>query len=160
MSNAGRVVSREELAAWVAAERAAGRRVALANGVFDLLHVGHLRYLEAAAAMADRLVVAVNDDGAARALKGEGRPVVPAAERAELLAGLRCVDRVCLVPETDMKPTIEALRPDLQVKGTDYTEDSVPERAAIEACGGRVAIAGDPKDHAVTDLIHQIKKRR
>ena len=160
MISQGKVISRKELAAWVEAEQRAGRTVALANGVFDLLHVGHLRYLEAAAGMADRLVVAVNDDDATRALKGEGRPVVPGAERAELLAGLTCVDRVCLVSEIDMVPTIEALRPDLQVKGTDYSAETVPERAAVEACGGKVAIAGDPKDHAVSDLILGIKNSK
>lgn len=137
--------------------RAEGRTVALANGAFDLLHVGHLRYLQGAKALADVLVVAVNSDASVRGLKGEGRPVVPEAERAELVAALACVDHVLVFDTPDVVPVIEALRPDLHVKGTDYTAETVPERAAVEAYGGRVAIAGDPKDHSTTDLLGRLR---
>ncbi|WP_050727435.1 adenylyltransferase/cytidyltransferase family protein [Vulgatibacter incomptus] len=138
--------------------REAGRRIALANGVFDLLHVGHVRYLQAARDMADVLVVAVNSDASTRANKGDGRPVIPESERAELVAALACVDHVLLFDDRTVVPVIRALRPDLQVKGTDYTPDSIPERAEVEAYGGRVAVAGDPKDHSTTDLIRRLDR--
>ena len=137
----------------------AGRTVALANGVFDLFHVGHLRYLEGARALADLLVVAVNSDLSAKLLgKGPGRPVVPAAERAEIVAGLRCVDHVVLFDSKDVVPVIRALRPDVQVKGTDYTPETIPEAAEVQAYGGRVAVAGDPKDHSTTETVETLKK--
>jgi rfaE bifunctional protein nucleotidyltransferase chain/domain len=133
---------------------AAGRTVALANGVFDLFHVGHLRYLEGARALADLLVVAVNSDASTRLLgKGPGRPVVPEAERAEIVAALRCVDHVVLFDDRDVVPVIRALRPDVQVKGTDYTPETIPEAKEVQAYGGRVAVAGDPKDHSTTATL-------
>lgn len=136
----------------------AGRTVALANGLFDLFHVGHLRYLEGARALADLLVVAVNDDASARLQgKGPGRPVVPAAERAEIVAALRCVDAVVLFSSKDVVPVIRALRPDVQVKGTDYTPETIPEAAEVRAYGGRVAVAGDPKDHSTTALVAKLR---
>lgn len=141
----------------VEAHRAHGRTVALANGVFDLLHVGHVRYLEGARALADVLVVAVNSDASTRANKGPGRPVIPEAERAELVAALWCTDHVLLFDERDVRGIIRALRPDVQVKGTDYTEACIPERAEVEAYGGRVAIAGDPKDHSTTALASRLR---
>ncbi len=133
--------------------RAQGLTVALANGVFDLLHVGHLRYLEAAKLLADRLVVAVNSDASTRAYKGPGRPVIPEGERAELLRALRCTDLVLIFEEPDVRAIIRTLKPDVHVKGTDYTPETIPERAEVEAYGGRVAVAGDPKDHSTTALL-------
>src|SRR5512135_2311657 len=136
---------------------AAGRTIALANGVFDLFHVGHLRYLEGARALADLLVVAVNSDHSARLLgKGPGRPVVPEAERAEIVAALACVDHVVLFDAPDVVPVIRALRPDVHVKGTDYTPETIPERAEVAACGGRVAVAGDPKDHSTSAILERL----
>jgi rfaE bifunctional protein nucleotidyltransferase chain/domain len=146
-----------EVAALVAEERARGRTVALANGVFDLLHVGHVRYLQGARAFADVLVVAVNSDASTRAYKGPGRPVVPEGERAELVAALACVDLVVVFDDPDVRAVLRALRPDVHVKGTDYTPDSVPERDEVAAWGGRVAIAGDPKDHSSTAMIQKLK---
>jgi len=152
----GEIVTREHLIDAVAAERARGRTLAFANGCFDLLHVGHVRYLEAAAAEADRLIVAINDDETVERLKGKGRPIMAAAERAELVAALRCVDFVVVFPEPTVGPLLEALRPDVHCKGTDYTVESVPERAIVEAYGGRTAIVGDPKDHSTRDLLGRI----
>ena len=130
--------------------RRAGERVTLANGCFDLLHVGHVRYLRAARDLGGKLVVAVNGDDSVRALKGAGRPVMPAGERAEILAALADVDAVVIFPEKDVRAIIREIRPDFQAKGTDYTAESVPERDVVEACGGRVAIVGDPKNHSAT----------
>ena len=154
----GRVVSREALVAAVAAERAAGRTIAFANGCFDLLHVGHVRYLQAAAREADRLVVAVNDDRSVRTLKGEGRPVLDAADRAELVAALRGVDYVTIFHEPTVAPLLLALRPDVHCKGTDYTVATVPERETVEGYGGRIAIVGDPKDHSTRDLLARLRR--
>lgn len=140
--------------------RAAGRTVALANGVFDLFHVGHLRYLQGAKALADVLVVAVNSDASARQLgKGPGRPVVPEAERLEIVAALECVDHVVLFDSRDVVPVIRALRPDVQVKGTDYTPETIPEAEVVRSLGGRVAVAGDPKDHSTTELVARLRDR-
>jgi rfaE bifunctional protein nucleotidyltransferase chain/domain len=152
----GEILSRDRLVARVASERAAGRTVAFANGAFDLLHVGHVRYLEAAAREADILVVAVNDDASVRGLKGSGRPIMKAEDRAELVAALRSVDYVVIFPEPTVGPLLEALRPDVHCKGTDYTVDSVPEREIVRAYGGRTAIVGDPKDHSTRDLLARI----
>jgi rfaE bifunctional protein nucleotidyltransferase chain/domain len=127
--------------------------VTLANGCFDVLHVGHVRYLRAARDLGGKLVVAVNADDSVRELKGAGRPVMPAAERAEILASLSDVDAVVIFPEKDVRAIIREIRPDFHAKGTDYTEQSVPERDVVEACGGRVVIVGDPKDHSATDII-------
>ena len=157
MSTAAKLVSREALLARVASLRAAGRRIALANGVFDLLHVGHVRYLQGAKALADVLVVAVNSDHSTRLLKGPGRPLIPQAERAELVAALACTDFVTLFDEPDVRGLIRALKPDVQVKGTDYTPDSIPERDEVLAYGGQVAVAGDPKDHSTTELAQKLR---
>jgi rfaE bifunctional protein nucleotidyltransferase chain/domain len=157
VSAADKIVLRDELVRRAAAWRQAGRTVALANGLFDLLHVGHLRYLESAAAEADHLVVAVNADASARALKGPDRPIVPEAERAELIAGLGAVDLVTIFDEPTVEPLLRALRPDVHCKGTDYTSETVPERDVARALGIRVAITGDPKEHATRDLIAQIR---
>ena len=149
-------MSLEDARRTVEAWRAKGLKVALANGVFDLLHVGHVRYLEAAKQLADRLVVAVNSDASTRAYKGPGRPVIPEGERAELLRALRCTDLVLIFEEPDVRVVIRALKPDVHVKGTDYTPESIPERAEVEAYGGRVAVAGDPKDHSTTALLSRL----
>ena len=138
--------------------RAAGRTVAFANGCFDLLHVGHIRYLESAAEEADVLVVAINDDDSVRTLKGEGRPILSAGDRAELVAALRCVDYVIIFPEPNVGPLLTALRPDVHCKGTDYTVESVPERDIVAGYGGRTAIVGDPKDHSTRDLLSRIAR--
>ncbi len=151
------IVSREALLARVAEHRAQGQSIALANGVFDLLHVGHLRYLQGAAEEADILVVAVNDDAVVRRLKGEGRPIVGEAARAELVAALRGVDYVVLFGDLTVGPLLELLRPDVHCKGTDYTVETVPERAIVEAYGGRTAIVGDPKDHSTRDIVAAIE---
>ena len=153
------VLGIDEAARWADAQRQKGRRIVLANGVFDLLHVGHLRYLEAARALGDVLVVALNSDASVRRLKGQGRPIMSAAERAELVGALRHVDAVVVFEEDTVDRLVGALRPDVQAKGTDYTEATVPERAAVLAAGGRVAIAGDPKDHSTRDLIRAIVER-
>lgn len=138
--------------------RADGKKVALANGVFDLLHVGHVRYLQGARALADALVVAVNSDRSTRAYKGPGRPIIPEAERAELVAALACTDLVLIFDEPDVRAVIRALRPDVHVKGTDYSPETIPERDEVEAYGGKVAVAGDPKDHSTTDLQRRLDR--
>src|SRR5690348_7468271 len=152
----GNVLSRADLVTRVAAERAAGRTIAFANGAFDLLHVGHVRYLEGAAQEADVLVVAINDDASVRALKGDDRPVMAADARAELVAALRCVDYVVVFPELTVGPLLEALRPDVHCKGTDYSVESVPERAIVKAYGGRTAIVGDAKQHSTSELLARV----
>ena len=154
------VVSIEELERLIAADRAAGRTIAFANGVFDLLHVGHVRYLRASAAEADVLVVAINDDGSVADLKGPGRPILTAADRAELVAAIRGVDYAVVFPEATVTPLLLALKPDVHCKGTDYTADTVPERETVLGYGGRVAIVGDPKDHSTRDLLARIKRTR
>ena len=156
----GEVVSRSDLVTRVAAERAAKHTISFANGAFDLLHVGHVRYLQGAAQEGDVLVVAVNDDASVRALKGDGRPVLAAEARAELVAALRCVDYVVIFPELTVGPLLEALRPDVHCKGTDYTVESVPEREIVKAYGGRTAIVGDPKDHSTRDLLARVTGAR
>jgi D-glycero-beta-D-manno-heptose 1-phosphate adenylyltransferase len=148
-----KIVSREELPRLVADWRRSGDRIILANGCFDLLHVGHVRYLHAARELGGKLIVAVNADTSVRALKGEGRPVMPADERAEILASLADVDAVVIFSENEVRAIIREIRPDFHAKGTDYTAESVPERDEVEACGGRVVIVGDPKDHSVTEII-------
>ena len=133
--------------------RRAGARITLTNGCFDVLHVGHVRYLHAARELGGKVVVAVNSDASARALKGEGRPVIPAEERAEILAALADVDAVVIFPENDVRALIREIHPDFHAKGTDYGAESVPERDEVEACGGRVVIVGDPKNHSATKII-------
>ena len=151
------IVERDFLMSRIAAHRAQGQSIALANGVFDLLHVGHLRYLQGAAAEGDVLVVAVNDDEAVRQLKGADRPIVGEGERAELVDALRGVDYVVLFGDLTVGPILEALRPDVHCKGTDYTIESVPERAIVQAYGGRTAIVGDPKDHSTRDIVARLR---
>ena len=152
------VLSEPELIDAVARDKAAGRTIALANGCFDLLHVGHVRYLQSAAAEADRLVVAVNDDRSVAALKGLGRPVQPAADRAELVAALRGVDYVVVFGDLTVERLLILLKPDVHCKGTDYTIDSVPERAVVLSYGGRTAIVGDPKQHNTRELLARIRE--
>jgi rfaE bifunctional protein nucleotidyltransferase chain/domain len=132
--------------------------LALANGCFDLLHVGHVRYLKAARAEADRLLVAINSDASVRSIKGEGRPLQPQDDRAEIIASMACVDFVVVFDELTVVPLIESLEPDVHCKGTDYTEETVPERQAVAAHGGRVAIVGDPKDHATSGIIQRLTR--
>ena len=158
----GEILSRDELVLRVARDRAAGLSIAFANGCFDLLHVGHIRYLESAAAEADRLIVAINDDESVRRLKGEPReelrPILAEADRAELVAALRCVDYVVVFPEPTVGPLLQLLEPDVHCKGTDYTLDTVPERDVVRSYGGRIAIVGDPKDHSTRDLLARMGK--
>jgi rfaE bifunctional protein nucleotidyltransferase chain/domain len=148
-----KILSRRELQESVAAWRRAGARITLTNGCFDVLHVGHVRYLRAARELGGKVVVAINSDASARALKGAGRPVMPAEERAEILAALTDVDAVVIFPEKDVRSIIREIRPDFHAKGTDYTAENVPERDEVEACGGRVVIVGDRKDHSATEII-------
>jgi D-glycero-beta-D-manno-heptose 1-phosphate adenylyltransferase len=154
----GRIVTQGELVDAVAGERRAGRTVALANGCFDVLHVGHVRYLQGAAAEADCLVVAINDDESVRGLKGEDRPIMPGADRAELVAALRGVSYVVVFSGPTVGPLLEGIKPDVHCKGTDYTVETVPERDVVRAYGGRTAIVGDPKDHSTKDLIARIRR--
>jgi D-glycero-beta-D-manno-heptose 1-phosphate adenylyltransferase len=153
------IVTLDRLIEKVRGLRQSGRTIAFANGCFDLLHAGHVRYLEAAAAEADVLIVGINDDESVRRLKGEGRPILTAAHRAELVAALRAVDFVISFPGATVGPLLEALHPDVHCKGTDYTVDSVPERDVVRAYGGRTAIVGDPKDHSTRDLLARIARR-
>lgn len=147
------MVNREQLRRRVAEWRRAGESVTLANGCFDLLHVGHVRYLHAAKQLGGRLIVAINCDDSVRVLKGHGRPLMPAEERAEILAALADVDAVVIFPEPDARALIREIRPDVQAKGTDYTAETVPERDAMAECGGRVEIVGDPKNHSASEII-------
>ena len=154
----GRIVDRRELAEVVARWREAGDTITLANGCFDLLHVGHVRYLQGARALGGKLVVAINSDQSTRRLKGQGRPAMPQQERAEILAALACVDAVVIFDEPDVRPLIREIKPDVQAKGTDYTRESVPERDEVLAHGGRVEIVGDPKDHSTTEILGRMGK--
>jgi rfaE bifunctional protein nucleotidyltransferase chain/domain len=154
----GQILSEQQLLDAVARDRAAGRTIAFANGCFDLLHVGHVRYLQAAAREADRLVVAVNDDLSATALKGPGRPIIAAADRAELIAGLRGVDYVTVFPDPHVERLLGLLKPDVHCKGTDYSVETVPERAVVRAYGGRIAIVGDAKSHSTRDLVARLQR--
>ena len=148
-----KILTREQLRDQVEQWRRAGERIILANGNFDLLHVGHVRYLRGAKVLGGKLVVAINSDQSVRALKGEGRPIMPEQERAEILSSLADVDAVLVFPELDVRSIIREIRPDIHAKGTDYTADSVPERDIVAECGGRVAIVGDPKDHSTSEII-------
>ncbi len=156
---ASKTVSREQLRHRVEEWRRAGERIILANGCFDLLHVGHVRYLRAAKQLGGRLVVGINADESVRGLKGEGRPLMPAAERAEILAALADVDAVVVFPEADVRALIREIRPEVHAKGTDYTADNVPEREVVMECGGRVAIVGDAKDHSASEFIARIGRK-
>jgi D-glycero-beta-D-manno-heptose 1-phosphate adenylyltransferase len=152
------VTTEAELVEAVARDRAAGKTVAFANGCFDLLHVGHVRYLQGAAGEADRLIVAVNDDRSVAGLKGPGRPILPASERAELVAALRGVDYVVVFGDLDVERLLLLLRPDVHCKGTDYTVESVPERAVVAGYGGRTAIVGDAKDHDTREILARVAR--
>ncbi len=153
MNAPNKILTREELRARVDDWRRAGEPITLANGNFDLLHVGHVRYLRAAKSLGGKLVVAINSDSSVHALKGDGRPIMPEHERAEIVAALADVDAVVIFPELDVRAIIREIRPDIQAKGTDYTADSVPERDTVAEYGGRVAIVGDPKDHSTSEII-------
>ncbi len=155
-----KILNREELKSRVEIWRARGEQITLANGCFDLLHVGHIRYLHAAKQLGGRLVVAINSDESVRALKGDARPLMPAEERAEILAALSDVDAVVIFPEPDVRALVRDIRPDVHAKGTDYTRDSVPERNTVVECGGRVEIVGDPKDHSATEIIRNRMEQR
>ncbi len=158
--NTKKILNREELRQRVVEWRRSGESITLANGAFDLLHVGHVRYLRAAKALGGRLIVAVNSDQSVRALKGEGRPLVPAEERAEILAALADVDAVVIFPEPDVRTLVREIRPEVHAKGTDYTSESVPERDEVLAYGGRVVIVGDPKDHSSSEIIGSRLRQR
>ncbi|MEQ1921898.1 MAG: adenylyltransferase/cytidyltransferase family protein [Pyrinomonadaceae bacterium] len=153
------ILNREQLVKHVAVARSKGSKIVLANGCFDLLHVGHIRYLSGAKELGDMLVVGVNSDRQAHALKGAGRPFMPENERAELIAALKCVEAVTIFDEPTVEQLIRDIRPDIHAKGTDYTTDTVPERDIIREVGGRVAIVGDPKDHSSTELIGKTRDR-
>jgi len=155
-----KILNGDELRRTVANWRASGEKITLANGCFDLLHVGHIRYLHAAKELGGRLVVAINSDPSVRTLKGAGRPLMPAEERAEILAALSDVDAVVIFAEPDVRALVRAIRPDVHAKGTDYTRESVPERDAVLDCGGRVEIVGDPKNHSASEIIHRLEERR
>ncbi len=156
LSATARILDRNRLIARVAIARKKGARIVLANGCFDVLHVGHVRYLEGARLLGDLLVVGINSDEQVRALKGEPRPFVPERERAEIIAALRAVDYVTIFPEFTVEALLRALRPDVHAKGTDYTEETVPERDVVRSYGGRVAIVGDPKDHSSTEMCRKV----
>lgn len=158
MSSMAKIVGRRELADLVRRWREKGETIVLTNGCFDVLHVGHIRYLQGAKALAARLIVGVNGDESVRQLKGEGRPHTPEHERAEILAALEDVDAVVIFQENDVRPLIREIKPDVHAKGTDYTEQSVPERDEVMAHGGRVAIVGDPKDHSSTEMLRRWKE--
>ena len=152
---ASRILDRNRLIARVAIARKHGAHIVFANGCFDLLHVGHIRYLEAAKALGDVLVVGVNSDEQVRAQKGEGRPLMPERERAEIIASIRAVDFVTIFHEPTVKELLLSIRPDIHAKGTDYAEESVPERDVVRSYGGRVCIVGDPKDHSSSEMIEK-----
>jgi rfaE bifunctional protein nucleotidyltransferase chain/domain len=152
-----KILNRTQLRSQVETWRRTGESVTLANGNFDLLHVGHVRYLRGAKALGGKLVVAINSDESVRTLKGEGRPIMPEQERAEIVAALADVDAVVVFPELDVRALIRELHPDIQAKGTDYTVDSVPERNTLTEYGGRVEIVGDPKDHSTSEIIRSRK---
>ena len=151
------ILSEEELTHALAMERAAGKSIAFANGCFDVLHVGHIRYLQDASRVADILVVGVNGDESVRVLKGEGRPVMPENERAEIISAIRGVAYVTIFREASPSNLLQTLRPDFQCKGTDYTADSVPEAELVKSYGGKVVIVGDPKDHSTTAVLEKLR---
>ncbi len=155
-SNDSRILTREELLARIEASRESGAKIVLANGCFDVLHVGHVRYLAGARELGDVLVVGINSDEQVALLKGEGRPVLPAIERAEIVASLESVDYVTIFEEPTVTELLLALKPDVHAKGTDYTEETVPERAVVRSYGGRVAIVGDPKDHSTSEILTRL----
>ncbi len=151
-----RILDRDALVARITTEKAAGSRIVLANGCFDILHAGHVRYLEGARALGDLLVVGINSDAQVRRLKGKGRPILPAGERAELVASLQAVDLVTIFAEPTVTELLLAIKPDVHTKGTDYTEQTVPERDVVRSYGGRVAIVGDPKEHSTSEILKKV----
>src|SRR5215469_2994625 len=155
-----KILDREKLKQRVESWRQRGDKITLANGCFDLLHVGHIRYLHAAKELGGRLVVGVNGDESVRQLKGHGRPLMPAEERAEILAALSDVDAVVIFSEPDVRALVREIRPDFHTKGTDYSADSVPERDTVLECGGKIRIVGDPKDHSATEIMERMERRR
>ena len=155
-----KILTREQLKRRVEKWRKSGAKITLANGCFDALHVGHVRYLHAAKELGGKLIVAVNSDGSVRTLKGDGRPHMPENERAEILSALADVDAVVIFPEPDVRALIREIHPDIQAKGTDYTAESVPERDVLIEFGGRVEIVGDPKDHSATEILRQMEQKR
>jgi rfaE bifunctional protein nucleotidyltransferase chain/domain len=151
-----RIFDRERLIERVNTARRRGARIVLANGCFDVLHVGHVRYLEAAKSLGDLLIVGINSDQQTRRLKGKGRPLLPQNQRAEIISALEAVDFVTIFEEPTVEQLLRAIKPDIHAKGTDYTEDSVPERDVVRSFGGRVAIVGDPKDHSSSQIIERL----
>jgi len=160
LTNTDKILNQSEVAGRVKQWRAAGEKIILANGCFDLLHVGHVRYLRGAKELGGKVIVGVNSDASVRQLKGKGRPQTPERERAEILAALADVDAVTIFDSPDVRDLVRLLRPDIHAKGTDYTVDSVPERDVVIACGGRVEIVGDPKDHSTRELLRQGEWRK
>jgi rfaE bifunctional protein nucleotidyltransferase chain/domain len=152
------ILDRDALVARITTEKAGGSRIVLANGCFDILHAGHVRYLESARALGDLLVVGINSDEQVARLKGAGRPVLPAHERAELVASLQAVDLVTIFPEPTVTELLLAIKPDVHAKGTDYTEETVPERDVVRSYGGQVAIVGDPKDHSTSEILKKVSQ--
>lgn len=160
MNASFRILERGELLSRLAEERAAGKRIVFANGCFDVLHAGHVRYLNGAKELGDLLVVGINADEQVAKLKGAGRPILSENERAELVAALEAVDLVTVFPEPTVEQLLLAIKPDVHAKGTDYTEDTVPEREVVRSFGGRTAIVGDPKDHSTTELIANLAQAK
>jgi len=156
IDSASLILDRDALVARISIEKAGGSRIVLANGCFDILHAGHVRYLEGARALGDMLVVGINSDEQVARLKGAGRPVLPERERAELVASLQAVDLVTIFPEPTVTELLLAIKPDVHAKGTDYTEETVPERDVVRSYGGRVAIVGDPKDHSTSEILKKV----
>ncbi|HXZ32126.1 MAG TPA: adenylyltransferase/cytidyltransferase family protein [Terriglobales bacterium] len=154
--NKQKILNREQLKEQVARWRRAGQRITLANGCFDFLHVGHVRYLHGAKQLGGRLIVAINSDDSVRALKGEGRPLMPAEERAEIIAALADVDAVVIFDEPDVRALIREIRPEIHAKGTDYSAETVPERETVMEYGGRIEIVGDPKDHSTSEIVRTL----
>jgi rfaE bifunctional protein nucleotidyltransferase chain/domain len=159
MDTRAKILDREKILARISAHRSRGQRIVFANGCFDLLHAGHIRYLDGARRQGDVLVVGINSDESARPLKGPGRPILPAEARARLVAALRAVNYVTIFDETDVSKLIEDLRPDVHAKGTDYTEDTVPEREVARRLGVRIAIVGDPKRHSTSEMLTKLRRQ-
>ena len=159
IDSASLILDRDALVARLTTEKASGSRIVLANGCFDILHAGHVRYLEGARALGDLLVVGINSDEQVARLKGAGRPVLPERERAELVASLQAVDLVTIFPEPTVTELLLAIKPDVHAKGTDFTEETVPERDVVRSYGGRVAIVGDPKDHSTSEILKKVNER-
>lgn len=159
IDSASLILERDALISRIASEKAGGCRIVLANGCFDILHAGHVRYLEGARALGDLLVVGVNSDEQVARLKGEGRPVLPERERAELVASLQAVNLVTIFPEPTVTELLWAIKPDVHAKGTDYTEETVPERDVVRSYGGRVAIVGDPKNHSTSEILKKVSRK-